>query len=162
MFFSSIFVKSFFSLSPYASRRGALDIFQYNYTIFCSFSQEFFPKTYSFVLHPAEFVFSRMVPGVLLSVFSFTYLTFVRYIFNNFFVICVSFCPSFLHFVGCIRQISCLIFVSAAARRKKRHGFFCSVSFLLCFFCFCFYSSVSRAVAASANAFPYSASASFA
>jgi hypothetical protein len=58
--------------------------FQYNYTIFCSFSQEFFPKTYSFVLHPAEFVFFRMVPGFLLSVFSFTRLTFVRYIFNNF------------------------------------------------------------------------------
>ena len=79
-----MFVKSFFSLSPYASRRGVLDIFQYNYTIFCSFSQEFFPKTYSFVLHPAEFVFFRMVPGFLLSVFSFTRLTFVRYIFNNF------------------------------------------------------------------------------
>ena len=152
-------MKSFFSLSPYASRRGVLDIFQYNYTIFCSFSQEFFPKTYSFVLHPAEFVFFRMVPGFLLSVFSFTRLPFVRYIFNNFSSYGLV---SFLHFVGCIRQISCLIFVSAAARRKKRHGFFCSVSFLLCFFCFCFYSSVSRAVAASANAFPYSASASFA
>ena len=154
-------MKSFFSLSPYASRRGALDISQYNYTIFCSFSQEFLPKTYSFVLHPAEFVFSRMVPGFLLSVFSFTYLTFVRYIFNNFssyvlvsvllFTFCRMYPPNFLSdFHFCCRQT------------QKRHGFFCSVSFLLCFFCFCFYSSVSRAGAASANAFPYSASASFA